>query len=274
MEHPSSAMTSHADIAPDIVRRINEAADQLYEEAGRNAFPNVDAVRRRARANMNHVSLVMRDWRHQRMVPSAVQEDALPASLEPAGRQLLHAFWREASAIANGHLQAAQTGWEQERGELEEFRDQLAAAFDTQAGELTAACQASSALRAEIGKQEEQLAVLKQRVNDAETHAGNARAALEYSQAQLRELHESLRQAQLAQQQLAQQLQDQHAAAVVAAERNLSEQTRYAEQLGQARQEVAGLRAQLAAALTSKNGLLTSGAEAKSNSKPRKENRS
>ncbi len=270
MERLSATMNSQADIAPDIVRRINEAADQLYEEAGRNGFPNVDAVRRRARANMNHVSLVMRDWRHLHLVPSAVPEDALPAGLESAGRQLLNAFWREASAIANGHLQAAQAGWEQERGELEEFRDQLAAAFDAQAGELAAACQAGSALRAEIGTQQNQLAALTRRVADAETSAGNAGAALAHAQTQLRELHESLRLAQLAQQQLAQQLQEQHAAADTAAERNLGEQTRYAEQLGQARQEAAGLRTQLAAALSSQNGLQASGGNTSRSPSPRK----
>lgn len=179
----------------------------------------------------------------------------------------------EATAIANGRLQTAQTGWEQERGELEVFRDQLAAAFDTQAGELAAAYQASSALRTEIDAQKEQLAALAQRVNDAETSAANAGAALAHAQTQFRELHESLRLAQLAQQQLAQQLQDQHTAATEAAERNLGEQTRYAEQLGQARQEAAGLRAQLATTLPSPNGLLTSEADAKRDPGPRKATR-
>jgi myosin heavy subunit len=240
-------MESHADISPDIVRRINEAADQLYEEAGRSAFPNVDAVRRRARANMNHASLVMRDWRHRHIAPTAVPEDALPDSLEPAARQLLNAFWREASILANGHLQTAQTGWDQERSELEEIRDQLAAAFDTQAGELAAAHQTNAALRNEISAQQEQLVELAQRAEEALAKAGNADAALEHAKTQLQELHESLRQAQHTQQQLAQRLQEQHAAATATAERNLSEQTRYAEQLGQARQEAAGLHAQLAA---------------------------
>lgn len=46
-----------------------------------------------------------------------------------------------------------QTGWEQERLELEDFRDQLAAAFDIQANELPAAYQTSTVLRGEIDEQ-------------------------------------------------------------------------------------------------------------------------
>jgi DNA repair exonuclease SbcCD ATPase subunit len=243
-----------ADIAPDIVRRINEAADQLYEEAGRSGFPNVDAVRRRARVNMNHASLVMRDWRHRRIAPTAVREDALPAALEPGARQLLSAFWREASVLANSHLQTAQTGWEQERRELEEFRDQIAAAFDSQADELTAAHHANGSLRKEITAQQQKLGSLEQLAHEALAKSDNAEAALAHAKTQLQELHESLRKAQHAQQQLAQQLQEQHAAAAASAERNLSEQTRYAEQLGQARQEAAGLRAQLDALTNAKRG--------------------
>ncbi|GJI93121.1 DNA-binding protein [Duganella hordei] len=263
-------MESHADIAPDIVRRINEAADQLYEEAGRSSFPNVDAVRRRARANMNHASLVMRDWRHRRIAPTAVPEDALPDSLEPAARQLLNAFWREASALANGHLQTAQAGWDQERRELEEFRDQLAAAFDTQAGELAEAYQTNAALRNEISAQQEQLAELAQRAGEEVARAGNADAALAHAKTQLQELHESLRQAQHTQQQLALRLQEQHAAATAAAERNLSEQTRYAEQLGQARQEAAGLHAQLAALTNPRRDRTAATADGKRSTNPGK----
>jgi DNA repair exonuclease SbcCD ATPase subunit len=249
---PLTAMDSHADIAQDIVRRVNEAADQLYEEAGRSGFPNVDAVRRRARVNMNHASLVMRDWRHRRIAPTAVLEDALPAALEPGARQLLNAFWHEANMLANSHLQTAQAGWEQERRELEEFRDQIAAAFDSQAGELAAAHQANGSLRNEIAAQQQRLASLEQLAGDARTKSGNAEAALAHAKTQLQELHESLREALHAQQQLALRLQEQHATAAASAERNLSEQTRYAEQLGQARQEAAGLRAQLDALTNSK----------------------
>lgn len=241
-------MDSNHDIAPEIVRRINEAADQLYEEGGRIGFPNVDTVRRRARANMNHVSPVMRDWRYRHIAPSTVLEDTLPAGLESVSRQFLNALWREASTLANAHLQTSQAGWEQERREMEEFRVQLATAFDVQSTELTAAYQANVSLRGEIDVQQECMAVLTRRANEAEAKAGNSDAALTHANTQLQELHESLRQTQAAQQQLAQQLQDQHAAAASAAERNLAEQTRYAEQLGQARQEATYLRTQLTVA--------------------------
>ncbi|MEJ7807393.1 MAG: hypothetical protein WKG03_15900 [Telluria sp.] len=45
-------------IPSDIVGRITMAADQLYEESGRTSFPNVDTVRRKARADMNATSNV------------------------------------------------------------------------------------------------------------------------------------------------------------------------------------------------------------------------
>lgn len=247
-------MESHPDIAPDIVRRINEAADQLYEQTGRSGFPNVDAVRRRARANMNHASLVMRDWRRRHATSTAVLEDALPAGLESASRQLVNAFWREASALGNAHLQTAQNGWEQERRELEEFRDQIAAAFDVQAGELAAAYNASATLRSETDAHTERIAVLSRRAIDAEAKANSTDTALMHAKTQMQEMHESLRQTQAAQQQLAQQLQEQHMAASTVAERNLAEQTRYAEQLGQARQEATDLRAQLADATPKRPG--------------------
>ena len=59
------------DIPNDIVRRITLAAYQLHEENGRSTFPNVDAVRRKARVNMNDASAVMRAWRRNQTAAAA-----------------------------------------------------------------------------------------------------------------------------------------------------------------------------------------------------------
>ena len=43
--------------------RIYAAADALFEQNGRDAFPTVDAVRKAARVNMNDASSGMKEWR-------------------------------------------------------------------------------------------------------------------------------------------------------------------------------------------------------------------
>lgn len=48
----------------DIRQRVFNAADALYNEAAREKFPTVDAVRRASKADMNSVSLFMKEWRH------------------------------------------------------------------------------------------------------------------------------------------------------------------------------------------------------------------
>ena len=50
-------------ISPDVRERIISAAADLYEQAGREHFPTVDAVRCLSRADMNAVSAVMKEWR-------------------------------------------------------------------------------------------------------------------------------------------------------------------------------------------------------------------
>lgn len=125
------------DVPSDIAHRITAAADQLYEENGKIAFPNVDAVRRRARVNMNDASAVMRIWRRAQTASAAPVPVAIPEAVQTASQTMLAAVWSAATESANGSLQMAQAGWEQERAEAEACRQQLASAFDTQAEELT-----------------------------------------------------------------------------------------------------------------------------------------
>ena len=124
-----------SDIPSDIVKRITMAADQLYEESGRTSFPNVDTVRRTARADMNATSNVMRTWRRAQTAAAAPLPSAIPESVHCASQTLLSAVWTAASSSANANLQTAQAGWEQERAEAEACRQQLASAFDSQTEE-------------------------------------------------------------------------------------------------------------------------------------------
>jgi len=236
------------DIAADIVRRITDAADQLFDEGGKSTFPNVDAVRRRAHANMNHVTLVMRTWREQHQPHSPSADEALPDALRQQSDALLGSFWRAARAIARADLEIALTAWNAEKAEQEELRSQLAAAFDAQSVELHQA----TASRAKIHEELIALAAAKNALEHRVIHAeaestANARA-LGQAQSEITELHKLLGAVQSASDHLGRQLYEQETRHTAIAERNLAEQTRYAEQLGQARQEATELRARLSEA--------------------------
>lgn len=235
-------MDSHLHVSPDIFRRINDAADQLFVENGQTTFPNVDGVRRRARANMNDVSLVMRDWRKRHSAPIEAVEDELPATLRDAGSQLLKSFWHEASVLANTHLQEAQATWERERAELDEMRNQLAAAFDAQTGELAASQNALAdfkhQLQAAIASQEE----LAQRARAAESKAESSAEVLCLAQTQLKEMTRLLHAANANQERMSEQLSALHSANTTAAEQRQEQQAQLTEKLSEARQEIARLK--------------------------------
>jgi colicin import membrane protein len=63
---------------PYIQQRIYEAAIELYDGAGRAAFPTVDAVRRLSKTNMNDASAAMRLWRAEQTMASRPSAEAIP----------------------------------------------------------------------------------------------------------------------------------------------------------------------------------------------------
>jgi len=234
-------------IPPETVQRICAAADALYEEGGRSGPPNVDAVRRRARANMNQTSEVMRDWRLRLQAPAPVQDEQLPPGLMEAAQHLMRGVWHQASHLANTRIQEAQAGWNRDRAAQEEVRAELAHAFDRQTTELAASEQQRAELDAQLRAA---IAARHQADNAARAatlQANGSAEALKVTREQIQELQQQLRYAQHHQEQLAEQLRQSHAEAQAAAARNLSEQTRYAQELGEARQDANQLRAQLAA---------------------------
>lgn len=157
-------------LLPDLQQRIFAAADQLYQVADKQAFPTVDLVRKLAKVNMNDACSGMRLWRqHQTAQVEPIAAD-LPAELQQASDNSLQALWRQATMLANLTLQAAQQAWQLERAEAAALNDQIATAFEVQAGELTAAELDRAALAdqlADARRQLEQLRCEHQLASDA-----------------------------------------------------------------------------------------------------------
>lgn len=127
------------ELAKDTRDRIFAAADSLYEQAGRAAFPTVDAVRKVARVNMNDASAGMKEWRRAQTAQAAPVAVQVPEAVQQASTAALASLWHEAQELANESLRAAQAGWDAERTEAETLNKQMADAYESQAAELEAA---------------------------------------------------------------------------------------------------------------------------------------
>ena len=121
-------------IPAEVRERIVAAANELYEELGRETFPTVDTVRRAAKADMNTTSTVMKDWRRQQTAQAAPVAVAVPEAVSQANSAALAAMWQQAQELANESLRAAQASWETEREELDAMRLELANAYEEQIG--------------------------------------------------------------------------------------------------------------------------------------------
>ncbi|CCF70694.1 hypothetical protein KOJCDNHJ_04427 (plasmid) [Xanthomonas citri pv. punicae] len=83
------------DPSQDARDRILAAADALYEQAGREVFPTVDAVRKAAKANMNEASTVMKEWRRTQARPASVAVQ-VPEPVQQAAGLAVVAIWQAA----------------------------------------------------------------------------------------------------------------------------------------------------------------------------------
>ncbi|AKK65862.1 chromosome segregation protein SMC [Xanthomonas oryzae pv. oryzicola] len=175
--------------------RIFAAANQLYEAAGRNAFPTVDAVRKSARVNMNDASAGMKEWRRAQTAQAAPIAVQVPEAVQQLHSQGLAALWQAAVDQANESLRAAQAGWEAERAELDALNRQLGEAYDAQTGELEAlqakmtetaelrdaAVENVRVLDEQLSGTKRQLATAEARAVEIERRAGELRAELDYA---------------------------------------------------------------------------------------------
>lgn len=130
--------------------RIFAAADQLYEQAGRESFPTVDAVRKQARVNMNDASVGMKEWRRAQTAQAAPIAVRVPEAVQQAGDQAVATMWQHAQELANESLRAAQAGWDAERTLIESVSEQTSQAFDEQAQELEGARLALKGVQGEL----------------------------------------------------------------------------------------------------------------------------
>ncbi|MDS0837664.1 DNA-binding protein [Xanthomonas citri] len=228
------------DPSQDARNRILAAADALYDQAGREVFPTVDAVRKAAKVNMNEANTVMKEWRRTQTRPAAVAVQ-VPEPVQQAAGLAVVAIWQAAQEAANDALRAAKAGWEVERQETEALSQQMADAYEVQALELDAA-------QVHIAELE---AALQQAVTASATH----QAAIDQVRTELVDLQQRASTAEARASELRTELDRAHL--VAAEQRNAA---------GQAREEAATLRGRLAVF----EGMATSPTPAKTNpGKPR-----
>jgi len=165
-------------IPADVRERIVAAAAELYEQAGRERFPTVDAVRRASRADMNAVSAVMKEWRQAQTVQAAPVAVAVPEAVQQANAVAVATLWQQATELANQSLRTAQAAWEAERQELDDMRAELASSYETQAAELDTVRQQLADSERKTAEQEQELALLRQRETEAISRADKADARI------------------------------------------------------------------------------------------------
>ncbi|SEJ15098.1 replication region DNA-binding N-term [Azotobacter beijerinckii] len=235
-------------IPADVRDRVLQAAQELYEQNGRESMPTVDAVRRHARVDMNAASVVMREWRRAQRAQSAPLAVTVPEAVTQAHSTALVVLWQTAQQLANESLRAAQAAWETERSEAERDRQEMADAYERQAREREEAqTQLETADRAhqEAAQQAAQtLAEVRAALAEALTRAERAEArALEIEhraedlRAELDRAHQDHARAHTETASLAGELrQSQEAVAALRAQRDMTEagKTQEVERLAQA----------------------------------------
>ena len=167
-------------IPADVRERVIQAAQELYEQNGRESMPTVDAVRRLARVDMNAASAVMREWRRAQTAQAAPVAVTVPEVVTQAHGAALIALWQTAQELANESLRVAQAAWEAERAEADHDRQELADAYERQATELEdvrAAAERSARLHQEQqDTQAQALAAIRAELVTAATRAERAEA--------------------------------------------------------------------------------------------------
>ncbi|MBD8828996.1 DNA-binding protein [Pseudomonas sp. CFBP 13602] len=172
-------------VSKDIRDRIWSAADFLYDQAGRgDVKPTVDAVRRHAKANMNDVSLVMKDWREAQKATVKSVAIEVPEPLAIMSAQTLGSMWQTAQDHANDSLRAAQAGWDIERMEADALARQISQAFDDQAAVLEVVERENLRLTDLSSSQAQQIQALIEQNQDLTNRLGEANHAA--SQAKVR----------------------------------------------------------------------------------------
>lgn len=130
------ATMSQPTIPTDVRERVITAANELYQQSNRERIPTVDAVRRLSRADMNTVSMLMKEWRQAQTTQAVAVAVSVPEAVHQANASALAAMWQQATELANQSLRSAQAGWEAERQDMDDMRAELSGSFEAQAVEL------------------------------------------------------------------------------------------------------------------------------------------
>jgi colicin import membrane protein len=185
--------------ASDTMERIYAAADSLFEQSGRGAYPTVDAVRKAARVNMNDASSGMRQWRRDRMARAVPAPVEVPAAILQAQTALAGEVWQVAQALASEQLTAARAAWDAERGQLESLNREMADAFEAQAleldtlrGELCDVSERADSASADSLSLRTELGDLRSRIASAEADTRRDLARLEEVERRAQELRQEL----------------------------------------------------------------------------------
>lgn len=170
--------------------RIFAAANQLYEAAGREAFPTVDAVRKAAKVNMNDASAGMKEWRRAQTAQAAPIAVQVPEAVQQLHSQGLAALWQAAIDQANESLRAAQAGWEAERAELDALQAKLTEASEQRDAAIESARTLDDTRR--------KLSTAEARTVEIERRAAELRAELDHAHQEAARLRGELAAAQQA----------------------------------------------------------------------------
>ena len=165
-------------IPADVRERVIAAAVDLYELAGRERFPTVDAVRRLSRADMNAVSAVMKEWRQAQTTQAAPVAVAVPEAIQQANTAAMAALWVNATELANQSLRSAQAGWEKERVELDDLRVELANSYEAQAAEFETTKKQLADSETKTAEHAQELTAVRQREVEAINRAERSEARI------------------------------------------------------------------------------------------------
>ena len=116
-------------VSQEIQARTIEVAEQLHAENS-DKFPTVAEVRALSKADMNSVSIVMKNWRQSKLMPVQKIEEDAPLEIIELSKQLSSKIWSEAKQQADSKLRDAETKFNEERAETDEIRNQLASECD------------------------------------------------------------------------------------------------------------------------------------------------
>lgn len=187
------------EISSDIRERITQAAEQLYEESGRERFPPIDQVRRLARVGMNDASAVMKEWRRQQTAAPKTIAVTVPDRIKEVFHSALAEAWQEAEGLANESLTAAQQAWEIERAEADSLRRELSEAHENQSeilegvqGELRSSEEVAEELRGTNEALAADLAEAKAEIRDLQSRLVHAEVLDKDKAARIEELKSEL----------------------------------------------------------------------------------